>query len=85
VAIDKDTGLSKIAQADLLVVVEGCPVMCCTKIIAQHTGRQPDIRIEMVQDYGVKKASVLTYDEADKGRIKQDVKQRISQALAAKQ
>jgi len=82
VAIDKDTGLDKVAQAQLLVIVEGCPVMCCSKIIEQHTGRKADIRIEMVQDYGVKKAPVLIYDEADKERMKQDVKRRIEQWLA---
>lgn len=30
VAIDKATGLDKVAEAELLVVIEGCPVMCFT-------------------------------------------------------
>jgi uncharacterized metal-binding protein len=58
--------------------------MCCSKIVEQHSGRKPDIRVEMVQDYGVKKAPTLTYDEADKERIKQDVKRRIEAKLTEK-
>lgn len=38
VAIDKATGLDKVTEAELLVVIEGCPVMCCTKIIEDHAG-----------------------------------------------
>ena len=77
VAIDQTSGLSRVKDARLLVVVEGCPVMCCAKILEAHTNRQPDIRVEMVQDYGVKKAPVLAYDEGDKDRIKRDIEQRI--------
>ena len=84
VAIDKASGLDKIAGADLFVIIEGCPVMCCSKIVEQHSGRKPDIRVEMVQDYGIKKASTLTFDEADKERIKQDVKRRIEEKLIEK-
>lgn len=76
VAIDKDTGLDKVKEAELFVVIEGCPVMCCTKIVDQHSGRQPDIRVEMVQDYAVKKASSLVYDQSDKDRTKADVLRR---------
>ena len=82
VAIDKDTGLKKVKQARLFVIIEGCPVMCCSKIVEEHAGRKPDIRVEMVEDYGVKKASVLDYDEDKKERIKADVKKRIDEALA---
>jgi uncharacterized metal-binding protein len=85
VAIDKDTGLNKIAGAGLFVIIEGCPVMCCSKIVEEHSGRKPDIRVEMVEDYGVKKAPVLDYDEAEKERIKADVKRRIEEALAGKE
>jgi uncharacterized metal-binding protein len=77
VAIDKATGLDKVKGARLLVVIEGCPVMCCSKIVGQHTGRGTDIRMEMVQDYGVKKSPVLSFDQDEKERIKQDVKAHI--------
>ena len=56
--------------------------MCCSQIVEQHSGRKPDVRLEMVADYGVKKAPVLIYDEADKERIKADVVRRIEEALA---
>jgi len=79
VAIDKATGLDKVAGTELLVVIEGCPVMCCTKIIEDHAGRQPDIRVEMVQDYGVKKSPALSYDEQEKEQIKRDIVQRVEQ------
>ena len=80
VAIDQATELDKVKNARLPVVVEGCPVMCCTKIVDQHSGRQPAIRLEMVQDYGVKKAPALIHDEGDKDRIKQDIERRIQEA-----
>ena len=82
VAIDKDTGLNKIAGAEVFVIIEGCPVMCCSKIVEEHSGRKADLRVEMVEDYGVKKASVLEYDQAEKERIKADVKKRIDKILA---
>lgn len=82
VAIDKATGLDKIKAAKLFVIIEGCPVMCCSQIVEQHSGRKPDIRVEMVADYGVKKAPILTYDEEDKERIKRDVVRRIEEASA---
>ena len=82
VAIDKDTGLDKVKGAELFVIIEGCPVMCCSKIVEQHAGRKPDIRVEMVEDYRVKKASVLDVDPAEKERIKTDVKRRIEERLA---
>jgi len=82
VAIDKDTGLDKVKGAELFVIIEGCPVMCCSKIVEQHAGRKPDIRVEMVEDYGIKKASVLEVDPEEKERIKADVKRRIEERLA---
>ena len=84
VAIDKDTGLNKIEGAELFVIIEGCPVMCCSKIVEEHSGREPDIRVEMVRDYGVEKVSTLGCDEADKERIKQDVKRRTEARLTEK-
>jgi uncharacterized metal-binding protein len=77
VAIDKATGLDKVKGARLLVVIEGCPVMYCSKIVEQHAGRGADIRMEMVQDYGVNKSPVLSFDQDEKERIKQDVKEHI--------
>lgn len=64
------------------MIIEGCPVMCCSKIVEEHSGRKPDIRVEMAEDCGVKKAPVLTYGEAEKDRIKADDKRRIEEALA---
>ncbi len=82
VAIDKDSGLDKIKGAELFVIIEGCPVMCCSKIVEEHSGRKPDVRVEMVEDYGVKKVSELDYDGSEKDRIKADVKRRIEETLA---
>ena len=53
--------------------------MCCTKILETHSGRQPDTWVEMVQDYGVKKAPVLSYDAADKDRTTQDIERQIKE------
>jgi uncharacterized metal-binding protein len=77
VALDLAVGLDKVAGAELFVIIEGCPVMCCSKIVEEHAGRKPDIRVEMVEDYGVKKSPQPSFDEAEKDRIKQDVRRRI--------
>lgn len=84
VAIDQASGLDEVAEAELLVVIEGCPVMCCTQIVEEHGDRQPDVRVEMVQDYGVKKTSALSHDEEEKERIKRDIVQRVEQKLREK-
>ncbi|HBH86603.1 MAG TPA: hypothetical protein DDY17_03230 [Syntrophaceae bacterium] len=84
VAINKETGINKVKNAEIFVIIEGCPVMCCTKIVEEHTGRKPDIRVEMAEDYGVKKSSELTYEEAEKVRIKQDIKRRIEDKSAGR-
>ena len=83
VAIDKDIGLGKVKGAELFVIIEGCPVMCGSKIMEEHAGRKPDIRVEMVEDYGVKKSPDLEVDPEEKERIKADVKRRIEEARAA--
>ena len=56
--------------------------MCCSKIVEEHTGREPDIRVEMVEDYGVEKSPELNYEEADKVRIKKDITRRIEEKSA---
>ena len=47
VAVDEATGLDKVAEAEQLVVIEGCRVMCCTQILEDHIGRRPDVRVGM--------------------------------------
>jgi uncharacterized metal-binding protein len=84
VAIEKESGLKKIRDAEVFVIIEGCPVMCCSKIVEEHAGREPDLRVEMVRDYGVKKVGALEYEQSDKERIKVDIKQRIDALLVAK-
>ena len=82
VAIDKDTGINKVKNAELFVIIEGCPVMCCSKIVEEHTGRKPDIRVEMVEDYGVEKSPELNYEDEEKVRIKKDITRRIEEKSA---
>ena len=84
VVFDEDTGLDKIAGAELFVIIEGCPVMCCSKIVDERSGPKPNILMIMEEDYGIEKASVLIYDVEKKERIKADVKRRIEEALAAR-
>ena len=83
VALDLSVGLDKIKDAETFVIVEGCPVMCCSTIVEAHAGRKPDIRVEMVEDYGVKKVPQPVFDDAEKERIKQDVRRRIESVKAA--
>lgn len=82
VALDLDVGLDKVKGAKTFVIIEGCPVTCCSKIVEAHAGRKPDVRVELVQDYGVRKVAVPAYDESEKERIKQDVKRRIEEKRA---
>lgn len=82
VAIGKDTSLEKIARAGTFVIIEGCPMMCCSRIVAKHLGREPDIRLEMVADYGVKKDPTLDFDKGEKEKIKADINLRIEEVLA---
>ena len=84
VATDKATGLDKIRGAGLLVVIEGCPIACGTKIIEEHAKRKPDIEVDVVRDYGVKKAPTPAFAEAEKERIKRDVARLIREKLAEK-
>lgn len=84
VATDKATGLDKVRAAGLLVVIEGCPMACGTKIIEEHAKRKPDIEVDVVRDYGVKKAPTPVFDEAEKERIKRDVARLIREKLAEK-
>ncbi|MGQ9676478.1 MAG: putative zinc-binding protein [Chloroflexota bacterium] len=84
VATDKATGLDKIRGAGLLVVIEGCPIACGREIIEEHADRKPDIEVDVVRDYGVKKAPTPVFDEAEKERIKRDVSRRIKEKLSEK-
>ncbi len=80
VAIDKVTGLDKVAEAELLVVIEGCAVMRRTQIVEEHGERHPDVRVEMVQNYGVEKTAALSCDQ-EKKRIKRDMVQPVEKKL----
>lgn len=76
-AIEKDTSVKKVHNAERVLVVEGCPVRCASEIL-KRGGRTPDLAIEVSGDYGVKKSPVLRCEESDVSRIKEDIKKRTS-------
>jgi len=76
-AIEKDTSVKKVHNAERVLVVEGCPVRCASEIL-KRGGRTPDLAIEVSGDYGVKKSPVLRCEESDVSRIKEDIRKRTS-------
>jgi uncharacterized metal-binding protein len=71
-AIEKDTSVKKVHNADRVLVVEGCPVHCASEIL-KRGGRVPDLAVEVSGDYGIKKMPVLRCEETDVSRIKEDI------------
>jgi uncharacterized metal-binding protein len=76
-AIEKDTSVKKVHNAERVLVVEGCPVRCASEIL-KRGGRPADLAIEVSGDYSVKKSPMLRCEEADVSRIKEDIKKRTS-------
>ncbi len=76
-AIEKETSVKKVHNAERVLVVEGCPVRCASEIL-KRGGRPADLEVEVSGDYGIKKRPVLRCEESDVSRIKEDLKKRTS-------
>jgi len=76
-AIEKDSSVKKVYNAERVLVVEGCPVRCASEIL-KRGGRPADLAIEVSGDYAVKKMPVPRCEETDVSRIKEDIKKRTS-------
>jgi uncharacterized metal-binding protein len=84
VAYGGEAELELIAGTEYFVIIEGCPVMCCSKIMEDRSGIKPNMLVILEEDYGVEKASLLVYDAEKKERIKTDIRKRIEEALAGR-
>jgi uncharacterized metal-binding protein len=84
VTYGEETELDQIVGAELFVIIEGCPVMCCSKIMDERSCPKPNMLVIMEEDYGVEKASLLNYDVEKKERIKADIRSRIEKALVGR-
>jgi len=65
--------LDKVADARKIVVIDGCPVKCASQILSKYTDKKPDIDIQVMEDYGIKKISKPEFDEDNVRKISDDI------------
>lgn len=58
------TVLNKTRAARRIIVVDGCPLNCASKVVIQ-AGFTPDKMINLVNDCGLKKGPTFNYDAKD--------------------
>ena len=56
--------LKKTSAAERIITVDGCPLNCALKIV-EGAGYTPDVKINLVDDCGIKKGRPFTHTEAD--------------------
>ena len=69
--------LDKIADAKKIVVVDGCPVKCASQIVAKYTDKKPDLDIQVMEEYGIKKVSKPIFEKEDVNRIAKDIDNKV--------
>ena len=69
--------LDKIADAKKIVVVDGCPVKCASQIVAKYTDKKPNLDIQIMEEYGIKKVPKPTFEKQDIQRISKDIKDKV--------
>ena len=69
--------LDKIANAKKIVVIDGCPVKCASQIVEKFTGRKPDLDIQIMEEYGIKKVPKPTFEKKDILRISKDIEDKV--------
>jgi len=69
--------LDKIANAKKIVVIDGCPVKCASQIVAKYTDKKPDLDIQIMEEYGIKKIPKPTFEKKDVARISKDIKEKV--------
>ncbi|MGM0366568.1 MAG: putative zinc-binding protein [Actinomycetota bacterium] len=73
------SSLDKIGNASRIVVVDGCPVKCASKILGEYTDRGTDLDIQVMEDYGIKKEPRPVFDAGDIKKITEDVKKKLEE------
>ena len=69
--------LDKIADARKIVVIDGCPVKCASQIIAKYTDKKPDLDIQIMEEYGIKKIPKPVFEKRDVQRISKDIENKV--------
>jgi len=69
--------LDKIADAKKIVVIDGCPVKCASQIIAKYTDKKPDLDIQIMEEYGIKKIPKPVFEKRDVQRISKDIENKV--------
>ena len=69
--------LDKIADAKKIVVIDGCPVRCASQIVAKYTDKKPDLDIQIMEEYGIKKVSKPTFERKDVAKISKDIEDKL--------
>lgn len=72
-----EISLNKIADAEKVIVVDGCPFKCASKIINKYTNKKSDLEIQVLEDYKVKKVS-------DPNAYSHDIVEKISDDIISK-
>ena len=72
-----ENSLNKIANAKKIVVIYGCPVKCASQIVSKFTDKKPDLDIQIMEEYGIKKISEPTFEKKDVQRISEDITGKI--------
>ena len=69
--------LDKIADARKIVVIDGCPVKCASQIVAKYTDKKPDLDIQIMEEYKIKKVSKPSFEKEDVDKIVKDIEKKI--------
>ena len=69
--------LDKIADAKKIIVVDGCSVKCASQIVAKYTDKKPDLDIQIMEEYGIKKVPKPIFDKKDVAKISKDIEEKL--------
>lgn len=81
-ALDRDTLVKRVENAEKIIVIDGCPFKCAEKIFNQHSKRSADFTIELSSEYKVKKEpDKLDVPPELVQTITEDLKKRLAEKL----
>ena len=75
--LNHKNSLDKVANAKKIVVIDGCPVKCASQIVAKYTDKKPDLDIQIMEEYGIKKVSKPSFEKEDVDKIVKDIEKKI--------
>src|SRR4030066_1593539 len=71
------SSLEKLENTEKIVVIDGCPVKCASEIVKKYSDKKPDLEIQIMEDYGIKKIPQPIFNEDDVKRIALDIDRKI--------